>query len=726
MKYVNLTKTFLACSILSAFLPQTSHAFEEAEAEAEDNKIEVIIVTAQKSGQSINEIGVAITAFNDDDIKNLGITQPLDLAAQTSNLNINNTFQNSIPNVSIRGLGLNDYAVNNNPATGLYVDEVYLSSPAMLSFQLFDVERVEVLKGPQGTLYGRNTTAGTVTFVSKKPTEDAEGHISLDYGTFGRTTLEAAVSGSLAEGLTGRIAGKTVQQSEGHQYNRFTQDNVGEVDTTSWRAMLNWKPTEALNILLNVHGGTDKSDAWLVKVDNSFTDTDDSDFPGDPFSSAGNDNTFMDVKSEGAALTANWNLSDTLMLTSVTGYEKYERHVMEDRDGSELVHLDAEYINEIEQNSQEFRLTYISDEWVLISGAFYGVDQIETRDRFDTTDLPFPFQSVGNEYKQEAKATGLYVHSEYQVNDDYKLTTGIRYTDETKDFTDAFTFIYVDNVPSNGGTQIDIFPKVSNDYDVTDFSGKLGLDYSGIEDTLIYGSISKGFKSGNFQGQLTFTPSDLESFKEEELIAYEVGFKSTLLENTMQLNGAAFFYDYTDMQMYGPLFFLEGVGPLFGIDNVGDAELKGMELDLTWYAFDGLDINIGLGLLDTEVTKSVVVGVQEGSELPNSPKVNFNSNIRYSWEFGDNFEASIIFNSSYKGEVTYDIVNQPIEAVEDGYWLHNIRVGFISLDSYWGVHLYANNIADEKYRTQVLTSTVGFGQTYGMPRTVGISVDYSW
>jgi iron complex outermembrane receptor protein len=180
------------------------------------------------------------------------------------------------------------------------------------------------------------------------------------------------------------------------------------------------------------------------------------------------------------------------------------------------------------------------------------------------------------------------------------------------------------------------------------------------------------------------------------------------------------------MQMYGPLFFLEGVGPLFGIDNVGDAELKGMELDATWYAFDGLDINLGLGLLDTEITKSVVVGVAAGSELPNSPEVNFNSNIRYSWEFGDNLEANIIFNSSYKGSVSYDIVNQPKEAVEAGYWLHNLRVGLTSLNDNWGVYLYGNNITDETYRTQVLTSSVGFGETYGMPRTFGISVDYSW
>ena len=434
----------------------------------------------------------------------------------------------------------------------------------------------------------------------------------------------------------------------------------------------------------------------------------------------------MDIKSQGAALTINWDLTDNLTLTSITAYEKYERQHLEDRDGSELVQLDAEYLNEIDQQSQEFRLTYVSDEWVLIGGAFYGIDEIETRDRFDAIDLGFGFFSVGNEYKQEAKAGGLYVHSEYNLTEDYKLTTGIRYTDETKEFFDAFTFLYLDALPSDGGTQFNAFPNVSNDYDVTDLSGKLGLDYSGFEDTIIYGSISKGFKSGNFQGQLTFDPSTLGSFKEEEVIAYEVGFKSTLLDSTLQLNGAAFFYDYTDMQMYGPLFFVEGIGPLFGIDNVGDAELSGMEIDATWYAYDGLDITVGLGLLDTEVTKSVVDGVKTGSELPNSPDVNFNSNIRYSWEFGDDLEASIIFNSSYKGDVAYDVVGQPIEALEDGYWIHNLRVGINSLDSDWGVSIYANNLTDEKYRTQVLTSTVGFGESYGMERTVGISIDYSW
>jgi len=733
MKNLTTSKTLLSSTIaiLMVAVVVTPHraAAQETKADADQEKdqqqIEVIMVTAQKRVQSINDIGVAITAFNGDDVKELGLTQPIDLAAQTPNLNINNTFSNSIPNVSIRGIGLNDYAVNNNPAAGLYVDEVYLSSPAMLSFQLFDLERIEVLKGPQGTLYGRNTTAGTVTFVSNKPNDITEGYLSIDYASFDRLTLEGAITGELTSGLTGRVALQSTQQKEGHQTNRATGQDVGKVDLTAWRAMLNWQPSDELDILLNIHRGRDKSDTWLVKVDNAFTAADDQYFPGDPYDSSGHSDTQVDITSEGAALSINWDLSQDITLTSVTGYEQYQRRHVEDRDGSALIQLDGEFNNEIEQLPQELRLTYVSQELVLIGGVFYGKDEIATRDRFDTSDLPFPFKAVGNEYKQHASTKGLFVHSEYKIAEHYKLTTGLRYTDEKKQFFDAFTFIYPAATPLQGGTQVNVFTPVNNTYKINDVSGKIGIDYSGLDNTLVYASISKGFKSGNFQGQLTFNPADLEAFDEEEVIAYEVGFKSQLLGNTLQLNGAAFFYDYSDMQIYGPIFYSEEIkSNLFGIANVGDARIKGLELDLMWLAAEGLDVRLGLGLLDTEVTKSVVPGIKKGSELANSPKVNLNANIRYNWQLNDNMNASISFNSSYKGKVAYDIVNQPKETREGGYALHNLRVGISSLDDVWSVYLYGKNLSDNRYRTQVLTSTVGYGETYGMPRTFGIALNY--
>lgn len=702
-------------------------AYAESAAQEPAIVIEEIVVTAQKREQNLSDLGIAVTAFAGADIAELGLNQPLDLAAQTPNLNINNTIANSIPNISIRGLGLNDYAVNNNPAAGMYIDEIYLVSPAMLSFQLFDLERVEVLKGPQGTLYGRNTTAGTVNFVSRKPGEQFQGRFAGAYGNFNRFTAEFAAGGPVTPGFGARVAAKGIWQNEGHQMNRATGKDVGRLNRVSWRVLLDMQPSENVDVLLNLHGGQDDSDVHLVKVDNIFTSADDVFFPGDPFSSAGRD-TFMNLESRGVALTVNWHLSEWLVLTSVTGYEDFSRFHEEDRDGTALVHLDSQYRNEIEQFSQEVRLTYSSDALVLILGAFYGSDEVSTRDTHVTeqffTDGIFPFQATGNQYFQETDSKAVFVHSEWSLADNWRLTAGLRYTDEQKDFRDAFTFLYVDATPARGGTELQAFPPVVNDYSASDISGKLGIDYLTLEDTLLYASLSKGFKSGAFQGQLTFLPQTLDNFDEENVLAYEVGFKSRLMGNRLQLNGAAFYYDYADVQIYGPIY-TEPIDPLFGIDNAGDARIIGAEIELLWRASARLDAHLGLGVLDTEITKSILSPVEKGSELPNSPKINFNARLRYQRSIDGGLFLRIIADASYKGETVYDIVRQPKEAVEDGYWLANARIGLASANERWEVYLWGRNLLDKEYRSQVILSTVGPGESWGLPRTYGIAIDFN-
>ena len=689
--------------------------------------IEEVLVTAQKREQNVNDVGLSIAVLSGQDIAELGLSEPLDLAAQVPNLNINNTIGNSIPNVSIRGLGLNDYAVNNNPAAGVYVDEVYLVSPAMLSFQLFDLERVEVLKGPQGTLYGRNTTAGAINFVSRKPGEEFEAHLSATYGNFNMMSVEGAAGGQLATGLKARVAVKGIYQNEGHQTNRATNRDVGAVDRTSWRLLINLQPTSTVDFLLNVHGGRDESDTQLVKVNNILTSADDEFWPGDPFDSAGRPDSFLDNKSDGGVLTVNWDFSERFYLTSVTGYENYSRRHVEDRDGTELVQLDGQFLNEITQFSQEVRLTYEGDRLVLIVGAFHGSDEIETRDRFDTEHLfsvgLFPFRSVGNEYIQETDSQALFAHSEWLMAEDWRLTAGVRYTDERKDFGNAFTFIYVDAPPTAGGTELQVFPPVANEYEVDNVSWRVGLGYLGLDDTILYANVSRGFKSGNFQGQLTFLPQTLGNFEEENVVAYEAGFKTRLLNGSMQLDATAFLYDYEDIQIYGPIF-TEPIDPLFGIDNAGDAEVLGMEVALLLRAAAGLDLRAGLGLLSTEVTKPTLATIEKGSKLPNSPKVNFNFLARFERPIGKQLRFSVIADLSHKGEVIYDIVRQPAQAIEKGRWLVNLRVGLISPDDTLSAYLWARNLGHEKYRTQVLTSTVGFGESWGLPRTYGITLEY--
>jgi iron complex outermembrane receptor protein len=264
---------------------------------------------------------------------------------------------------------------------------------------------------------------------------------------------------------------------------------------------------------------------------------------------------------------------------------------------------------------------------------------------------------------------------------------------------------------------------VVDDYDVQDVSGKLGIDYSGFDDTLLYASISRGFKSGGFQGQLSFDPGALTPFDDETLIAYEAGLKSRLMGNTLQLNASVFFYDYSDLQFYGGLFD-SPVGVLFGITNVGDAEVMGLEAELWWRASERMDIRLGVGLLDTEITKSIVDGVATGSELPNAPDMTFNGQVRYQWPVGGDLKVEALLAANYQGDLTFDVVRDPPEAREKGYWLADARLGIGAQDDRWNVSIWGRNLADERYRTQVLFSSVGFGETWGAPRTYGVSLSF--
>lgn len=731
-----------------AFATLTVLASAVAGAQGEGRQLEEIVVTAQKREQSLNDVGIAVTAFTGDDVRRLGFTEPLDLAAQTPNVNINDTFGRGITNVSIRGIGLNDYAVNNNPAAGIYVDEIYLVSPAMLSFQLFDLERVEVARGPQGTLWGKNTTAGTVRFVSRKPTATPEAYLKADYGRYDYLSLEGAVGGRLSEAFGIRLAAQTVQQDEGVQFNRTTGDKVGELDRTSWRIIFDWQPAENLGLSLNLHGGNDASDSVLFNIDNILDPSDDA-FFDEVFTSAGAGPIGQDVESSGASLTIDWELSDEWSVVSVTGYEDYSRFYQEDRDGSALVHLDGFFDNEIEQFSQELRATYVGESLVLILGGFFGTDEVDTRDQFDSIDLLPLFglggsTAVGNFYRQETDSEALFAHSEWTLNDSFRLNAGLRYTSDEKYFSNAFTFIVVPDlttgggglcplpmpgdpgvVPAVDGLQVGCFPAVTNTYDVSDVSGKIGIDFTGLENTLWYASISTGFKSGGFQGQLTFNPADLGGFDEENLTAYEIGFKSQLADQRLQLNGAAFFYDFDDLQFYGPLFD-SPFGPLFGIANAGDAEVVGAELELTWLAADGLNIQAGIGLLDTEITSSVLPGVRQGSGLPNAPELNFNTIFDYRWNLGGSLVGELLFAAAYKDDVVYDIVREPPETAEDGYWLVNARAGISAADGRWSAYLWGENLSDERYRTQVITTSVGFAESWGSPATYGIGFEMNW
>jgi len=679
-----------------------------------------IVVTAQRREQRGNDVGIAINVLTGSELKSAGIKQVVDLASQTTNVQIKNVVGNSIPNVTIRGVGLNDYAANNNPAAGIYVDNVYLVSPAMLTFGLFDVDRVEVLKGPQGDLYGRNTTAGAINIISRRPTSSLEVEAQAGYGSYKSWQFNAAAGGPLTPTLNGRFAITTEQQGSGWQRNYVDGRRFGNLDRTSGRLQLEWTPAAEVKVRLSAHAGYDRSDQALFKVDN-ITTTEEDPFANRPRVAGASNDPRVDIKSFGASLNVDWDLSESLTLTSISAYENFKRRDIADLDGTSLKQLDLDITNTVKQGSQELRLAYVREGFNLILGGYASEDTVTNFEIYDSGDLLPLFglaglNTIGNFYEQRTNAYAGFVHGEWTFAPRITLVGGLRYTRESKLFENAGTFL-----GASPSTTFDVFPPVTNRYSTSKWSGKLGLNFKATENTLLYASVSRGFKSGGFQGQLTFDPSVLIPFRDEKLTAYEVGVKSRILRN-LQVNAAAFNYEYSDAQFYGPLFD-SPVGVLFGITNVGDARVRGVEGDIRWRPMAGLDLRAGAGYIDTKIIRSIVPGVATGSRLPNAPKLTLNGSIRYAADVSNSVKADITLSGNYQSRVAFDIVRTPAQAVEGGYVLVNGELG-ADIGERFRVSIFAKNLFDRLYRTQALFTSVGWSNQYGAPRTFGLNVAY--
>ncbi len=683
--------------------------------------IEEITVTAQKRSQSLQDVGIAVSAFGSEQLKELGTSQPVELSAQTPNLTTKNAAGNTAPIFAIRGISLNDFASNGTQPVGVYVDEVYLSNNSQLSFQMFDTERVEVLKGPQGTLYGRNTTAGAVNFISRKPTEDFEANLEATIGDYDLYKTEGYISGEITEGLSGRFSAAIERQGEGFYKNEATGKDQGKTDRKAWRGLLSWDASDNVNVLFNLHGGTDNSENIYYK----FLST----VPGgvqsaiDALNAApkSNDihngffNTSPDIDNEayGGSATINWEINDTLSLASISAYDEMDYSREEEYD-STLVPQASEntYTGDLKQYSQEFRLLGGNDSWNWILGAFYGKDELEEHDRYNTTNHPIFFGlTLLEDYKQDTTSAAIYTHNEIQLNDELKLTVGLRYTDEERTFDGGSSSL------GFGLPSAVVKHKITSD----EVTGRLGLDYFVNDDLLIYGNYSRGYKSGGVSGLFAFVAEEKDPYEPEYVDAYEVGFKSTLADGSLQLNGAAFFYKYTDLQRAG---FINGN---FNVYNIDESEIKGVELDLWWRPAEGLDIKLGMGYLDSEVTKSTLPNVSEGNTLANAPELQLSTMVGYEWELNNELYAKVVVDASWQDDVSYTSADDSNKLQQqDAYSLVNGRIIIGSNANDWTLSLWGKNLGDKEYFSEIYNDDGIVPGFAGAPRTFGLTASKNW
>lgn len=592
--------------------------------------IEEIVVTAQKRAQSINSIGVTASAFDGDGLKEAGIDSPVDLGAFVPGLMTVNATSGGTPIFAIRGIGLDDFSPNNSSGVGVYTNEVFASNPAFLNGLLFDLDRVEVLKGPQGTLYGFNTTGGAINFITNKPTDEVEAYFNVGVGNYGRVEVAGAVGGPLSDTVRGRIA-FSLNRSDGWQDDPATGREFGGDDKAGLRGMLEFDVGETASVLFDVHYVNDQSTPISPQAQGNGDFFGDASFdalnsPTDPRQvSVGDLDVRRDEEGFGGSMSINSSF-DFAEFISITAYDEYDRFVVDNYGGSPAATLDFIQDDKLKQFSQEFRLVSNSDgpiSWV--AGVNYANFEVDVVDLFDDsfflTDSaavtfvldPADIAAAGDDeliasYVQESTSWGAYLHTEMEVGEDITLIAGARYSMDERTFSGA-------SVNQSFG---DIYPIVALDDEDEEgkVNWKIGIDWEPTDDTLFYANVATSYKAGTYYGAPVLDDAAWSFIEPEDVISYEAGVKQTLLDGAMQINAAVFQLNYDDRQSL-VTFVADDFSDLLLIPivdttliNVPESVSEGFEFDVRWLPAEGWDITAGFAYLNAEIEQGPTAAIR--------------------------------------------------------------------------------------------------------------------
>lgn len=781
MKTLDLRACLLGCAS-ALILAQAAHsqagdatdeqAIATAPAAAEDadrRRLQTVVVTAQKREQDAQDIGIAVAAFGEEQIRSLGIKSADNVADSISGVQVYHYRGKGQPSFVVRGVGTQDFAPNTAPTAAVYLDDVYLGSNIVSGFQIFDVSRVELLKGPQGTLFGRNTTGGAVSYASSKPTDEFEGYAELGYANYDTTTANFAVSGPVADGVRMRFAAKFSDQGEGHIKNVFVPSDdpfsatpnyvnrdskIGEDRTWAARFLTEIDLSESGTLFLNAHGGKRESDTLPV-TPIGFTQivgaagacaatptgggASDPRFCGDAFGYSDTDgdeftvnNDFVGRNEEenvGGSARLRWDFGP-VAFTSISAFEHATKVQSADADGSPLSVFANTTDVYLDQYSQEFRLASDAiDNIYWIAGVYFSHDKIKQEFCGDLNPLLGLGVACKNNFSQSTDNAAVFGQLEYRLTEKLRLTTGLRYTDETRDFmsintlTDAMGNVAI----ANFGTGPEDAAIVDDSVSSGNLSGKIGLDYFLTDDILLYASYSNGYKSGGYDGDFSFDRQQLNPYREETIGAYEIGWKTTLADGTLRFNGAAFYYDYSDPQMRVQRISSGGL-PFNQLINLSSAVVRGIESDVVWTATDKLDITASVTLLDTEINEDdpdPALALFDGNEFALAASESFTLMARYAQPVSERLTATFQVDGKYNGPFELNAENLPWLR-QDSYVLVNARVSLLDEIAGWELSAWGQNMTDEVFASGSYSLFGAFPVAYNTSRSYGISLRYDW
>jgi iron complex outermembrane receptor protein len=756
------------------------------------DQLDEIIVTAQKRLQSINSVGMAITAVTDAQLKEENIRSVGDLTKVEPSFVASHNLWGG-PVYTIRGIGYNDFSLAASPTVSVYQDEVPYAYPALTKGATLDSERVEILKGPQGTLYGQNATGGAVNYIAAKPTNTLQAGIEGTYGRFNSVNLNGYVSGPIAPKLSARLAFE-IDEGGTWQHSYTRKDSLGNQDNKKARLLLDWMPTDNLKVSLNLNGWTDNSDTQAAQEVGVFL--------GRPAYAVFVPDTVSEAPSPQNAQAADWlagthpknnesfyqssiraeyTVADYLQITYLGSYQNYEEHDLNQDNGLD----DPTYLQQngsVNSTSQELRA----------SGEFFdnnidwlvGVDYTRTNAKenqfyytlgtttaHSLTQLPLalhepaipPYADIRNISKDISTGEAIFENVEYHPIDSLDLHAGARYTKTdinhggcTQDVDgnaaagvtalETITKKGVGVVPALPGQCFTLGPNLTpglfqGQLNQNNISWRFGADWTPIEKTLLYATITKGYKAGDFPTLAASSYISLKPVTQESVVAYEVGVKSRFADNRVEVDGALFRYNYRNKQLEAREPDPQGIfGFLNALVNVPKSREDGAELTVKLRPVTGLTASAAVTYLDSAVVGkfsnfnpyvNIPLDLQ-GEAFPNTPKWSFGVGARYDWNVSSRYFAYIGMDARYQSETqgafgTYNAIQEGLPSlVIKAYGVLDLRAGLESDDGHWRFAVFGNNVTNEYYWTQAIRTSDNAVRYAGLPLTYGLTVGYSF
>lgn len=739
----------MATSCLTA-LP---HAAAVAQADEESFQLEEIQVTARRRSESLQDVPIAVTAFSADALALRGAADITEIAQVVPSVTLEpSRATNSTLTAFIRGVGQQDPLAGFEQGVALYIDDVYIARPQGALLDIYDIERIEVLRGPQGTLYGRNAVGGAIKYVTKRLSEEPEGSLRLSYGTYNQMDAVGKFSTPLSD--TVRV-GATIASlnRDGFGENLTTGEEHYNKQIFAARASIEMTPSDALFVRIAADYTDDDSNAVAghrvnpaavsgVAVLEDVYDT----YAGatqHPSTAGINGNN--EVKAKGIYGSIEYQVNDTVTLKSITAYrEDYTESVI-DFDSLAVDDFDAPVIYDNDQFSQELQLLYSGSKLNGVFG-FYYLDASAAND-FDVVLGQLGRVAFGDELvaytggSVDTSAWSVFGDMTYDFNEKLSLTIGGRYT-EDKRTADVFRASYLGDGSPFFGNDAAVFLSASSDFEsertFTDFSPRFAVNYKASEDMSFYASFGSGFKAGSFdpRGANFQSPEVADGFEPEQLDSYEAGIKSTWADGRARTNIALFYSEYKDMQIPGSLpIDTDGDGQNDGfvgtVTNAGKAEIKGIEFEGEFLLSEQLTLQTSLNILDADIKEWLLNGVNvaDQREVQNTPEFMSFVGLTYVTDMGTG-TLSVNANWSHKGSIVQFETPVP-EIDQEAYDIANASVVYTAEDNKWSFGVHAKNLFDTRYKTAGYNfPTLGLENNittfYGPPLTVTGTFKYNF